>query len=692
MNKYLTIAASAALLLVGAVGTTIPARAQAAAGTTAASGPFQDVPADHWAYSAVNTLQKAGIVIGYPDGTYGGRRAMTRYEFAEAIARLLPQINNIDTSQFAKQSDLLAFETDTNGKLATDEAAISALQALVDEFQPELKQLGTDVDAIKRRLDSDEDRLAAVEAEQKRVKITGDVNFIARDFVNTNDHDAPFLDQNGYRAGNNNLNGQFTGSSSFWEAPSFVNDVLLTIDGKVSDTSSVVVKIDATDYTPEGGSYDSLLPSSDGDLFDDGVARPSFASFSSLGFGNSEAFDIFRAYYDSPVNIGIDSNADLQVGRLDEQFTPLTLKAEVPDVYVSLPEDNTGNVGVDGAKINFSAGPVKVNAYAGKTDTDKFTTLTAVSPGAAGFYFNEGASNAQVTQLLTSRPGSIIGGGVEPTVGIDQSAGAHVTFGASSFNIGATAILARVDDGSGQGSVDTWNTTKVDNTLGVYGANVNGTIPGVSGLGIDAEFAISQTGHGSQFGNNNSDHGNEAYNANLAYTFAGVGLKAGYEAIYNAFEAPGYWGKIGSWTNPTNVQGAVLSASYAATPALNLSASGNILQGLSNTKGLSPLDDSEDIDSAKVDAKYAFSSAYNVDLGYEWVEWKLKANSNENDLTKNGSPTEQYINIGFGHPFNANATLKLLYQIDTYGDNGTHFDPDGSTNGGVAVSQLEVKF
>jgi len=45
---------------------------------TAASGPFADVPADHWAYQSVDTLQKAGIVIGYPDGTYGGKRAMTR--------------------------------------------------------------------------------------------------------------------------------------------------------------------------------------------------------------------------------------------------------------------------------------------------------------------------------------------------------------------------------------------------------------------------------------------------------------------------------------------------------------------------------------------------------------------------------------------------------------------------------------
>ena len=94
MKKYLSLAAGATMLLGTAVGIALPATAHAQAATTgAASGPFADVPADHWAYTAVNTLQKAGIVIGYPDGTYGGRRAMTRYEFAVAIARLLPQIN-----------------------------------------------------------------------------------------------------------------------------------------------------------------------------------------------------------------------------------------------------------------------------------------------------------------------------------------------------------------------------------------------------------------------------------------------------------------------------------------------------------------------------------------------------------------------------------------------------------------------
>ena len=51
--------------------------------TAFAANPFSDVPAGHWAYAAVAKLAAAGIVDGYPDGTYKGDRTMTRYEMAQ---------------------------------------------------------------------------------------------------------------------------------------------------------------------------------------------------------------------------------------------------------------------------------------------------------------------------------------------------------------------------------------------------------------------------------------------------------------------------------------------------------------------------------------------------------------------------------------------------------------------------------
>ncbi len=60
---------------------------------------FADTPTNHWAYDAVQDLAKRGIVIGYPDGTYGGKRPMTRYEFAVAVDRALLTIDDMVKAQ-----------------------------------------------------------------------------------------------------------------------------------------------------------------------------------------------------------------------------------------------------------------------------------------------------------------------------------------------------------------------------------------------------------------------------------------------------------------------------------------------------------------------------------------------------------------------------------------------------------------
>ena len=193
IKKTLAFVAGAGALL---AFTPAASHAQAAA-TGAATGPFADVPADHWAYAAVKTLQDAKIVIGYPDGTYGGRRPMTRYEFAEAIARLLPLLQPATDTNLATKDDLAALRADLQSKLAANQAALDALTRLVNEFQPELQRLGQDVTAIQTRLANLEGRVAVLEAENERFHVTGDVNLIAEAANSTHNgqHLRPFLDR-----------------------------------------------------------------------------------------------------------------------------------------------------------------------------------------------------------------------------------------------------------------------------------------------------------------------------------------------------------------------------------------------------------------------------------------------------------------------------------------------------------------
>ena len=74
-----------------------------------AANPFSDVPAGHWAYDAVNKLAAEGVVEGYPDGTYGGDRLMTRYEMAQITAKAMAKGANVDklAAEFAGELDSL---------------------------------------------------------------------------------------------------------------------------------------------------------------------------------------------------------------------------------------------------------------------------------------------------------------------------------------------------------------------------------------------------------------------------------------------------------------------------------------------------------------------------------------------------------------------------------------------------------
>ena len=74
-----------------------------------AANPFSDVPAGYWAYDAVNKLAAEGVVDGYPDGTYGGDKLMTRYEMAQIVAKAMAKGANVDklAAEFADELDSL---------------------------------------------------------------------------------------------------------------------------------------------------------------------------------------------------------------------------------------------------------------------------------------------------------------------------------------------------------------------------------------------------------------------------------------------------------------------------------------------------------------------------------------------------------------------------------------------------------
>ena len=97
---------------------------------------LSDVQPGDWAYEALRSLvERYGCIAGYPNGTFRGNRAMTRYEFAAGLNACMQQVERL----------IAGLET---GASRED---LERLQRLVSEFQAELATLATRVDNLEGR-------------------------------------------------------------------------------------------------------------------------------------------------------------------------------------------------------------------------------------------------------------------------------------------------------------------------------------------------------------------------------------------------------------------------------------------------------------------------------------------------------------------------------------------------------------
>jgi hypothetical protein len=699
----------------------------------AASGPFADVPADHWAYQAVDTLQRAGIVIGYPDGTYGGKRAMTRYEFAVAIARLLPLIKAPDLSDYATKEDLSALSDDLNAKLAANQAALDALKALVDQFQPELTQLGQDVADVRQRLDALEGRVAAVEEEQRRVKITGELDVIALGAVGTTGNGTG-VDANQALPGSAeqpvvDVNGAVqdpTGTKHILQTDSVDENFALNIRGRVSDTATANVKLDYGDYLPAIGNTSAVATSGyirgpgpfPAGQFTYGYGAPGYFGGFNPGATNQDAVSLREAYFDAPVSLGPLGDAELDAGRIPVQFDKFTLEEPDADQYTWLYETDSGNVPFDGGKLALKVGPVKVQAFGGTETSTPFSELYAGSQ-------NLQAGVRPTGDILDNHAAPITqGGGVRASFGSPDSIEVAATL--EEFGLGASdspipgATPTNIDPEAS--AANATNSKYSYNKLTVYEGSINGILPiGIGpikkgGIGVDLSYGESLDGGL----NNNADYAPTGsattvgkrevaqYNENeeqLKVQVGPVNLEGGYQFVGPYYSAPGYWGTMGAWTNPTNVKGGVVSANVNLTSKLGLNAGAQFYDpaygGSIASPEPSPLQQGDKVDHYQVAASYNLNSSYDINLGYDAVEWNLSNDNHTLNPATNAAgaitgyprykPTESYITFGIGHSFNSNASLKLLYQIIQYNDKSSGFD-QGVGNGNLALGQFSVKF
>ncbi|MBE9016586.1 iron uptake porin [Chroococcidiopsidales cyanobacterium LEGE 13417] len=155
---------------------------------------LSDVQPTDWAFQALQSLvERYGVIAGYPDGTFRGNRAMTRYEFAAGLNAALDRVNELiaaGTADQVRKEDLATLQRlqeEFSAELATLRGRVDSLEANVAEleanqFSTTTKLVGEVVAAVSDAFGGDTDANTVF---QDRVRLDFQTSFTGSDILHT---------------------------------------------------------------------------------------------------------------------------------------------------------------------------------------------------------------------------------------------------------------------------------------------------------------------------------------------------------------------------------------------------------------------------------------------------------------------------------------------------------------------------
>ena len=242
---------------------------------------FADVRPTDWAYQALsNLVEKYGCVAGYPNGTFKGAQAMSRYEAAALLNACLDRVTEV-----------------------TDE-----LQRLMDEFKTELATLRGRVDGLEKKV-------GVLEAQQfsTTTKLRGEANFIiggVPDYItDTNGSGSP-------------------ANPSQQDRTTFNYDIRLNLDTSFTGKDLLKTRLRSANFT-------ALSPFNAGDsLFK--LDKASSTNSGSGGGGGLDTVTIDRLYYQFPVGKAFTLTAGALVRNTEIlAFVPTAYRSQLLDFFTT---------------------------------------------------------------------------------------------------------------------------------------------------------------------------------------------------------------------------------------------------------------------------------------------------------------------------------------------------------------------
>ncbi len=158
---------------------------------------LRDVQPTDWAFQALqNLVERYGCIAGYPDGTFRGNRAMTRYEFAAGLNACLEQIRAIiGDGEAIDLSTIERLQAEFAAELATLRGRVDALEVRTAELEANqfstTTQLNGEVvfalsDGFREpNFNGEDEEIAAVPTFGYRARLNFDTSFTGRDRLRT---------------------------------------------------------------------------------------------------------------------------------------------------------------------------------------------------------------------------------------------------------------------------------------------------------------------------------------------------------------------------------------------------------------------------------------------------------------------------------------------------------------------------
>jgi hypothetical protein len=645
MNKTFKLAISAVL---GAAMVT-PAFAQREG--------FPDISDQHWAKEAVERLKKEGIITGYPDGTFQGKKFITRYELATLIYAIYSNLKNVTDSLNAQ---IEALETKVNsmksggGSSTSNDAGlrdalnalkgdvnslkawgddITSLKKMASTYEKELASLGVDVEAMKKDLASLSARVTALENAKPAVAISGDVNFFVSSGIRGN-QGGPGLNQDGrFNAGNANGAGIDTLSVG--------HELGLKLKTQNASGANAVAELVVGNLA--GGTGGFINSSTQ-------ASAPTFGAAYNEGSSEVYIHNMYATFSDSLGGL----NFDAKVGRQGIKLSPWVLSRFDNTSFFANERYDNGEYQFDGANIGLKFG----------ANTDLHLFL--------GNQSNFGTTNQVQSIILNSEQGSALA----PVLGAGNQLVVERVMGAAlGFKLGGKAnVKAAFVSLDGTGA-----TAATANRAQVIGIDLDYALSDSITLTAGAGSIEFRDGNSSVAGGNDE---NDRTNFGLNWKKDKLSLGANYSRVERNYVAPGDWGRFGHFRNVTGYTFTSANLGYQFSDKLALRGSvlrGRLLNGPATDK---------DVEQTVVGLDYKINSNWSLMGSYERNIW--------GGATAFSGADVRFTTIGLGYDLGANTLFNLFYQR-TEANNFLAVPASGSNtattwNGGFVGAQLSVKF